>query len=444
MKSKNNHTITDKTVSLFGKITQMGLALLTLIFTTQLSAQDVYIGGYDHDGTNSSFAQIWEEDGTKHNITNGNNPARIDGVFADNGDVYAAGSERIGTKYRAKVWKNGIATNLTNGTQHARAHDIFVYDGDVYAAGYEENGSKRVAKLWKNGNVQNLTDGSRNAHAESIFVSNGDVYVVGIEYDFSVDGNNVNSVIKLWKNGTAQDLTSGVQSVNAKSVFVDGTDVYVAGNEHNGTNYIAKVWKNGNAQNLTDGSNNASAESVFYWNGDVYVVGYDGTQPRLWFNGVSEPLHYNTNLDGGRAYSIYVSGSYYYVAGTLRESNGSDVCDYAALWRNGQVILTSAAPACVENTAMLSVFVDDGLLSTETVVNQENSISLYPNPVQDILYLQATTENIQKIELHSIAGQKLQTWENQDNIDLTSYATGIYFVKVQSSAGINTIKIIKE
>ena len=417
--------------------------IMMLLTATILSAQEVYIGGYDNDGANS-IAQIWEEDGTKHNLTNGNNPARVNDVFVDNGDVYAAGYERIGTKYRAKVWKNGIATNLTNGTEHARAHTVFVSGNDVYVAGYEENGTNLVAKLWKNGNVQNLTDGSKNAEAKSVFVSNGDVYVVGIEYDYSVDGNNVNSVIKIWKNGTPQNLTNGVNYVDAESVFVYNEDVYVSGREHNGTNHIAKLWKNGNAQNLTDGSNNASAESVFVWNDDVYVAGFDGSQPRFWFNGVSEPLLYDTNLDGGRAYSIYVSGSYIYVAGTLRESNGSDVCNYAALWKNGQVELTSPAHLCAEDTAMYSVFVDDGLLGTETIINQENSISFYPNPVQNILYLETTTENIQKIELYSITGQKLQTWQNQDNINLSAYAKGIYFVKVQTSAGIKTTKIIKE
>ena len=38
----------------------------------------------------------------------------------------------------------------------------------------------------------------------------------------------------------------------------------------------------------------------------------------------------------------------------------------------------------------------------------------------------------------------MQTWESQDNINLSSYAPSIYFGKVQTSVGIKTTKIIKE
>lgn len=408
------------------------LVLLALVFTTTLTAQDVYVAGYDNDGSSSNIAQIWEGDGTKHDLTTGSRNAKANDVFVYDGDVYAAGYEYNGTNYIAKLWKNGTAQNLTNwnGTEHAYANAVFVSNGDVYVAGYESNGTNYVAKLWKNGNVQNLTDGSENAKAESVFVSNGDVYVVGIEYDYSVDSNNVDSTIKVWKNGAAQDLTNGVNYVGVESVFIDNGDTYVAGREYNGTNHIAKLWKNGNAQNLTDGSSQAAANSVFVSNGDVYVAGYDGTQPKLWKNGVEETLNYNGNLDGGRAYSVYVSGSDVYVAGTLTESNNNDVCHYAAFWKNEQVEFTSAAPACVANTAMYSVFVDDDQLSTETIVNLENTVNLYPNPVQNVFHLETTTYNIQKVDLFSITGQHLQTWEGVSEINISRFTAGSYFVKI--------------
>lgn len=426
--------------------------LTTVLLTaTTLTAQDVFIAGYDNDGTSSNIAQIWEEDGTKHNLTNGTQFARANSVFVYNNDVYAAGYEYNGTKYVAKIWKNGIPQNLTNGTQHARANAVFVYDGDVYAAGYEENGTKLVAKAWKNGVVQNLTDGSKNAHAESIFVSNGDVYVVGIEYDYSVDGNNVNSVIKLWINGTAQDLTSGFRSVNAKSIFVHGTDVYVAGNEHNGTEYIAKVWKNGNAQNLTDGSSSAVANSVFVSNGNVYVAGYEyigaEAQPRLWINGVEEPLNYDTNKDGGQANSVYVSGSDIYVAGTIKETNsaGTSSCSSAAFWKNGQVQFISASPSCVQNTAMFSVFVDDNPLSIENISNPKSNFNVYPNPAQDVLHIDVQVST--NLQLYSLQGQLLQeiTAEQNTQVDISNLAPGVYFIKDKNgNTTQKTVKFIKE
>lgn len=407
--------------------------LLALVFTTTLTAQDVHVAGYYINGS-SNMASVWEGDGTRNDFTSGSSPAQAKDVFIYDGDEYVVGYRSNGTNHTvATVWKNGISQSLTSygSTESARAKSVFVYDEDVYVAGYASNGSKNVAKLWKNGTVQNLTDGSENAKAKSVFVADGDVYVAGVEYDFGVDGINVDSTIKIWKNGTEQDLTNGVNNVHVESIFIDNGDIYVAGSEDNGTNYLAKLWKNGNAQNLTDGSWGARANSVFVSNGDVYVAGHDGPFPRLWVNGVEETLNYNGNLDGGKAYSVYVSGSDVYVAGTLTESNNGDICDYGTLWKNGQFDFKDAA--CPANTRMSSVFVDDAQLSTETITNSQNKITLFPNPVQDVLHLETNTDNIQKIDLFSISGQRLQTWEGQSEIDLSSLTSGNYFVKITTS-----------
>ncbi|HLS30341.1 MAG TPA: T9SS type A sorting domain-containing protein [Flavobacteriaceae bacterium] len=417
-------------------LAQIGVFLLGLIFTTALSAQEVYIGGYDDDGSSFNIAQIWEEDGTTHDLTDGAYSARVYDVFVDDGDVYAAGYEMNSASTDvAKVWKNGTPENLTDGYDYARANAVFVYDGDVYAAGYESTGAKYIAKLWKNGESQNLSDGLENAKAESVFVYEGDVYVVGITYDYSVDGHNEDSKIKIWKNGTEQDLTNGVNYVDVESIFVDNDDVYVAGREYNGTNYIAKLWKNGNAQNLTDGSFNASANSVFVFDGDVYVGGHDNNFPRLWKNGVEIDINYNTNHDGGEINSVYVSGTDVYLAGLLVESNYDNTasCYKATFWKNQQVEFISAAPSCTDNTVMYSVVVDDGQLSVEDFDYTENKITLYPNPVEEVLHIETKAENIQQIELFSITGQRLKTWENQSEIDLSSFSEGNYFVKISKT-----------
>lgn len=421
--------------------TLLGMLLLT---ATTLLAQDIYVAGFDNDGTSSNrIAQIWEGDGTKHNLTNGTRSASAIDVFIYDEDLYAVGYQRNPANiFVATIWENGTLQNLTDGSNHAQARAVFVHAGDVYVAGYENNGTKNVAKLWKNGNVQNLTDGSENAEAEAVFISNGDVYVLGIEYDFSVDDQNIDAVIKVWKNGTVQNLTSGNQSAWATSLFVDNGDVYVTGSEYNGTNHIAKVWKNGNPQNLTTGSNNARAESVFVSNGDVYVTGYDGSQPKLWINGVEETLYYNTNLDGGRGHSVYVSGSDVYVAGRLTESNGSDVCNLAALWKNGQVEFTSAAPGCVEDTTMHAVVVDDDQLSTNTMAMPHNSVSLYPNPAQDVLHISTTQPTV--VQLFSLQGQMLQEMEVEQNaqVDISNLTSGLYLLK-DMNTGI-TQKVVKK
>lgn len=423
----------------YGKIKQIGLVLWALVFTITLSAQDVYVAGYDNYGS-SDIAQIWEGDGTTENLTSGNETARATDIFIYEGDQYVSGYEDDGNHYVAKIWKNGTPQDLTDGSQRAYAQSVFVADGDVYVAGYEDNGTNDVAKLWKNGNPQNLTDGSQNAHAESVFVADGNVYVIGTEYDYSVDGNYVDAVAKIWKNGTAQDLTDGTNYAYIESVFVNNGDVYAAGRESNGTNYIAKLWKNGNPQNLTDGSSRASANSVFINNGDVYVVGYDGDDPMLWKNGVGEILNTNSAFDGARAYSVYVSGNDVYVAGTSSASNGSQNCSFATFWKNGYIDFISQA--CPDNTAMYSVVVDDGQLGVDTVSGLQNNLALYPNPVQDVLYI-----NVQEptgLQLYNLQGQLLQEIEAGQNtqINMSGLAAGVYFIKDLN--GGTSHKVVKE
>ncbi|SRX55407.1 T9SS type A sorting domain-containing protein [Aequorivita sp. CIP111184] len=411
------------------------ILLLALCFSISFNAQDVYVAGYDNDGSSSNIAQIWHGDGSKHDLTNGNSSAQANDVFIYNGNEYVAGNEDQGNYYVAMLWKNGIPQNLTNGNYDANAEAVFVYNDDVYVAGYQGNGTTLVAELWKNGNVQYL-DESNGAFAKSVFVVDDDVYVAG----YGTDGSNV--FAKIWKNGDAQNLNDGSDFAEAESVFVFNNDVYVAGYQYNGTSFVATLWKNGNTQNLTDGSSDAYANSVFVYNNDVYVAGYDGTEPKLWKNGVVETLNYNGNLDGGQAYSVYVSGNDIYVSGTLQENNGNQQCNFAALWKNGQVAFTSPSPACTDDTAMYSVFVDDGQLGIENNANPQNNIVLSPNPVQEILHLETKTNNIQEIALFSITGQRLKTWEGKSEINLAQFATGSYFLKITTGDGQNVTKQI--
>jgi len=76
-------------------------------------------------------------------------------------------------------------------------------------------------------------------------------------------------------------------------------------------------------------------------------------------------------------------------------------------------------------------------MSVEEVTTPE--FSLYPNPVKDILQIK-TNQEVTSISLYLLNGQKLQTWKNQDNIDLSTYAKGIYLVKIQTPESTQTKK----
>jgi hypothetical protein len=76
-------------------------------------------------------------------------------------------------------------------------------------------------------------------------------------------------------------------------------------------------------------------------------------------------------------------------------------------------------------------------------VNANNAVKLYPNPSNGLMTL-STDKNIQKVTLidHKGAVQTLNL--NNNTIDLSGLANGIYLIQMQSSDGVYTSKIVKE
>ncbi len=74
-----------------------------------------------------------------------------------------------------------------------------------------------------------------------------------------------------------------------------------------------------------------------------------------------------------------------------------------------------------------------------------NTVSFYPNPVKDILYL----DNIpaSKATIYSLLGQQLEVKNMEtasSSIDMSKYAKGIYLITLENENQTQTIKVIKE
>ena len=77
---------------------------------------------------------------------------------------------------------------------------------------------------------------------------------------------------------------------------------------------------------------------------------------------------------------------------------------------------------------------------------EENSFasSIYPNPVSDYVNIEA--ENIDMVELYDIFGRKLysETVSGSAIIDMSSFGSGIYFIKLYSEGNTSVNKIVKK
>jgi len=73
----------------------------------------------------------------------------------------------------------------------------------------------------------------------------------------------------------------------------------------------------------------------------------------------------------------------------------------------------------------------------------ENKLNIYPNPSSGIFNI-STMENVQAVEVYGMNGQQIKGISIRENeINLTEYPNGIYFVRVIAENGLITKKLIK-
>lgn len=83
-------------------------------------------------------------------------------------------------------------------------------------------------------------------------------------------------------------------------------------------------------------------------------------------------------------------------------------------------------------------------LSTPESIFSSNSVSVYPNPVRDYLSIE-TKYALKKIEIYNMTGQQIYANPQPDfQVSMSSLKPGIYFLKIETNAGIDVKKIIKE
>jgi uncharacterized repeat protein (TIGR02543 family) len=98
----------------------------------------------------------------------------------------------------------------------------------------------------------------------------------------------------------------------------------------------------------------------------------------------------------------------------------------------------------INNIAVSAI--DKNVLSAEDFILEDTSLSIYPNPAKDRIYISSNTA-IDKILVYNIFGQMMYKSSKKDNstiVDISNFAKGIYLVKVFSKNAITTKKIIKK
>ena len=75
--------------------------------------------------------------------------------------------------------------------------------------------------------------------------------------------------------------------------------------------------------------------------------------------------------------------------------------------------------------------------------NLQNPFAVYPNPTSDYLYITGKNATPEKIEIYSITGNVLGTYQNTERIDVSRLQTGIYLLKLHTPKGSWSLKFQK-
>lgn len=82
-------------------------------------------------------------------------------------------------------------------------------------------------------------------------------------------------------------------------------------------------------------------------------------------------------------------------------------------------------------------------LATQEI--EKKSFSVYPNPATDIINIESEDEIVKDIEINDVNGKLIPLQSiNQQTIDISSLASGTYFVKIKADKTEETHKIIKK
>ncbi len=143
--------------------------------------------------------------------------------------------------------------------------------------------------------------------------------------------------------------------------------------------------------------------------------------------------------DNAKRYYIYSADTlvakttytYYNIVGL---ESGSEYC-YTVTAVNGEVESEESEVAC-------------GKTESDGIVELTSSINVYPNPVNDKLYIETEVE-IEEVVVYTITGvivgqQSTVNGQQTSFIDVTNLNSGVYFVKVVTENGETVKRIIKD
>jgi uncharacterized delta-60 repeat protein len=294
-------------------------------------------------------------------------------------------------------------------------------------------------------------DGTKDTTFISAISFNNPVYVIEQQADgkilvggafTSYNGTSVNRFVRLETNGSIDNtftigtgFSSTVVSVELQTdgkILVGGFFISYKGVT---ANKIIRLNTDGSKDttfNIGTGFNTGTGNAVRaieLQNDGKIVVGGNFTS----YNGVTENRIITLNSDGSKN-TAFINGSGF----------DGDVWTIEQL-ADGKILVGGDFSTYKGNStsAYLIKLHTEQSLST-TSFDAANTFIIYPNPVQDVLHLQANNfTSIKAVKIYDLQG-KVVLEDTNDTINVSNLSNGLYIIKVTTKEGEFTKKFIKE
>ena len=155
-------------------------------------------------------------------------------------------------------------------------------------------------------------------------------------------------------------------------------------------------------------------------------------------------------LDGGyllNGYTIGASGSYFYAVKTDSSCDNHNFCaQNVGLLSEQPIPLTKTSyplvpvPGVTTTENVFTTFAD---VQTTTICSSvgiaeasiSNPFEIYPNPVNDVLFVKNPTNEILEVLIYDLTGKKLlqQTLSESGEVDVNFFRDGMYFINLMNS-----------
>ncbi|ROI00443.1 T9SS type A sorting domain-containing protein [Chryseobacterium daecheongense] len=423
------------------------LAAFFLVNFTALDAQLTIItsgslepGGVSNNGvvaiqTSGGIAYKWD----------------VNGGLVQIGAITAgSGAGRSGISYDGRK----ISSTMTN--QATAMNEISLYD--------------IPSSTWTNLGSLGSSSGGNTGSAWGIS-GNGNV-VMGLGW---ISAGTAHAV--KWQSGTMTDLGSIVagRSSRANGASFDGSVIVGWQDDANGSRRGAK-WVNGVESYITDNSGNLVGEASAASSDGNTIIGQGLPNPYVW--NASTGLTYITHPNAGsffRGGATGVSADGNTVIGYYRNFPGPPTTGEGFIWTpaGGRVELNAYAASLGINTLNVKMSLPTAIspdgkkiagmgvntsnnslvvfyldlttyLSTQEGVRQNTDVSIYPNPVKDILYIKGTGK-IEKAGIYNMVGQKIRSFDTvKDQLDVSFLPKGNYILEFSVRGKAQSLKFIKQ